>query len=254
MVNRLICFGIISLFLMMNAPMSHATPSTTYWTPCTGDIQKFGVVHITYDTYTKGSADFPTDYGLTVGVLPFEKFQMEFGVDVLAPQTAAFLDNAVYLNAKVGTPEGLLFDGSPAWNFGVFNIGFNEDVNDYDVGHALLSKTIGKLGRVHVGGYYGFTDTLEITASNADGDRGGVMVAYDKFIYKDKIMLAADYMSGKNALGGGGAGLYYFFTPDISLLTGPVWFVDDELNGDWKWTLQLDINMDVFSNLFKKNK
>ena len=43
-------------------------------------------------------------------------------------------------------------------------------------------------------------------------------------------------------IGGGGFGMYYFFTKDISLLTGPVWFNDHVINGGWKWTTQLDIN------------
>lgn len=36
-----------------------------------------------------------------------------------------------------------------------------------------------------------------------------------------KRVLCADYASGKNTIGGGGLGIYYYFTPDISILTGP---------------------------------
>ena len=36
--------------------------------------------------------------------------------------------------------------------------------------------------------------------------------------------------------------MYHYFTKDISLLTGPVWFNDHAINGQWKWTVQLDIN------------
>ncbi|MBI5117251.1 hypothetical protein HZA56_12320, partial [Candidatus Poribacteria bacterium] len=60
-----------------------------------------------------------------------------------------------------------------------------------------------------------------------------------------KLIFAADYASGENSIGGGGVGLYYFFTKDISLLTGPVWFNESKINGDWKWTIQLDINVDL---------
>lgn len=250
MVRRLFLGLVTAVFGITSSVWVYATPSTTYWTPCTGDIQKFGVFHITYDSYTKDDTDFPNDYGLTVGVLPFENLQAEVGFDIFAPQAEAFLDNALYLNAKIGSPEGVLFNGSPAWNLGVFNIGFNDGVNDYDVAHVILSKTIGEFGRLHLGAYYGLTDTLEITASDGDGDRGGFMIGYDKGFWPvtqdgvefNRFVFAADFMSGGNALGGGGLGLYYFFTPDISLLTGPVWFVDNELNGNWKWTLQLDIN------------
>jgi len=62
----------------------------------------------------------------------------------------------------------------------------------------------------------------------------------------NRIVFAADYASGNNAIGGGGFGLYYYFTKDISLLTGPVWFNDQGINGKWKWTTQLDINVPVF--------
>jgi len=34
-------------------------------------------------------------------------------------------------------------------------------------------------------------------------------------------------------------------------LTGPVWFNDTDVNGRWKWTVQLDINVPVFDKLFK---
>ncbi len=52
-----------------------ATPSTTFWTTCTSDVQPYGKWHITYDSYFTVSregteqGDFPTDAGLTVGVL-----------------------------------------------------------------------------------------------------------------------------------------------------------------------------------------
>ena len=49
--------------------------------------------------------------------------------------------------------------------------------------------------------------------------------------------------SGKNVIGAGGFGVYYFFTKDIRLLTGPVWFNETAINGTWKWTTQLDINL-----------
>lgn len=220
----------------------YATPSTTYWTTCTGDIQPYGKFHITYDNYTtvgrkkteKGS--LANTYGLTVGVLPGEKFKMEIGFDVIEPT-----DNPLFFNAKAGTPENALFEGSPALNFGIWNVGTKSNVTDYNILHLNASKTLPlNLGRLHLGAYKGNDKVLKDAAGNKEDD--GFMVGYDKFIYKDKVMLAADYASGKNAIGGGGVGLYYFFTPDISLLSGPVWFNDQSLNGNMKWTMQLDIN------------
>ena len=37
--------------------------------------------------------------------------------------------------------------------------------------------------------------------------------------------------------------LTYFFTKNISILTGPVWFNDSKVNGEQKWTTQLDVNI-----------
>jgi|GEM_PF-494992 len=221
-----------------------ATPSTTYWTPSTSDIQPYGVWHITYDTYTtigknspaNGGGDFPTTYGLTVGVLPFEKLKMEVGFDIMEPT-----DEPLMFNAKLGTPEGALFEGSPALNLGIFNVGTKKDVTDYNIVDVIVGKTLpSNLGRLHLGYYVGNSKILN--DSKGENEDKGFMIGYDKYIYKDKVMFAADYASGDNAIGAGGLGLYYFFTPQISLLAGPVWFNDRTINGDTKWTLQLDIN------------
>src|SRR5438105_4405660 len=102
----------VSLTLVvLSAGAAGATPSTTFWTPMTLDIQPYGVFHLGVDNYftvfrkaKNGAGSFPTDTGLTVGVLPFDKFQMEVGVDLLEAS-----DNPVYLNLKMGSPEGKLF-------------------------------------------------------------------------------------------------------------------------------------------------
>jgi hypothetical protein len=61
-----------------------------------------------------------------------------------------------------------------------------------------------------------------------------------------KVVFAADYASGKNAIGGYGIGVNYYFTKDISLLTGPVFFNEKKINGTWKLSTQLDINLPSF--------
>ncbi|MCM8778544.1 MAG: hypothetical protein NC834_01990 [Candidatus Omnitrophica bacterium] len=239
---------LIFAFWILNFEFAYATPSTTYWTPCTSDIQAYKRWHITYDSYftvdKKGTekGDFPTDVGLTVGVLPFEKLNLEVGFDILQPT-----DDPLYFNAKLGFPENSLFEGSPALNIGIFNVGTKKGVTNYNILDFIAGKTLPfNFGRIHLGYYVGLGEddsgikTLRSSSGKEDND--GFMIGYDKYIYKDKIMFAADWAFGKNAIGGGGFGLYYFFTPDIDLLTGPVWFEDQGLNGNWKWTLQLDIN------------
>ncbi len=239
-------FLFVTPYLLLVSGFVFATPSTTYWTPCTPDIQKYKKWHITYDNYTtvnrnspteeKRGGDLPADYGLTYGFMGLEKLQGEVGFDLIEPT-----DNPISFNAKIGTPEGSLFEGSPALALGIFNVGTKKNYTDYNIVHLIGSKTLPfNLGRFHTSYYKGNKKVLKDASGNKEDD--GWMVGYDRFIYKDKVMLATDYASGKNAIGGGGVGLYYFFTPDISLLVGPVWFNDRSLNGRTKWTLQLDIN------------
>ncbi len=228
-----------------------ATPSTTYWTPMTIDIQPYGVVHGGVDNYftvarklQDGGGAFPTDLGLTVGVLPFQKLQMELGLDYLGPA-----DYPLSFNAKIGTPEGALFKGSPTLQAGLFNVGTKTDVTNQNVVYGVVGKSIPGLGRLSVGPYVGNGRVLRDSAG--EEAKSGMMAAFDRGFAptKDKegneysrFVFAADYASGKNAIGGGGFGIYYYYRSNISLLIGPVFFNDAGMNGKWKWTVQLDIN------------
>jgi hypothetical protein len=230
-----------------------ATPSSTYWTPMVMDFQAYLVPHIGIDNYftvdktleSGNQGAFPTDVGFTIGVLPFDKFQMEVGIDGLYPS-----DNPYYFNAKLGSPENAWFSWSPALEVGIFNVGTKTDVTNQNIVYGVIGKTIPFIGRLSAGPYAGNSKVLVDKDGNAANT--GYMVAFDHGFcsVKDaggsseynKWVLAADYASGKNALGGGGFGMYYYFTQNISLLTGPVWFNEKAINGDWKWTTQLDIN------------
>lgn len=233
----------------MWAAAALATPSTTYWTPDTVDVQPFLVPHITLDNYftvgkggtgSRGEA-FPTDMGLTMGVLPFERLKMEVGFDWFEPS-----EHPLFLNAKIGTPEDALFPSSPAFNIGIFDLGTKTsgpNRTDFNIVDVLVGKSLPyNMGRLHAGYYVGNKPAMEL--GDRDRDRQGFMIAYDRWLMKDRLMLAADYASGKNIIGGGGVGLYMFFTPDIDLLVGPVWFNDHRLNGSTKLTTQLDVNFD----------
>ena len=179
-----------------------------------------------------------------MGVLPYEKILMEVGVDALYPS-----DYPYYFNAKIGAPENALFKGAPALQVGIFNVGTKKDVTNQDIVYGVIGKTLPGVGRLTAGPYIGNSKVL--LATDGTKENTGYMVAFDRGFkpVKDaagneynKFVFAADYASGKNAIGGGGVGLYYFFTKDISLLTGPVWFNEQAINGAWKWTTQLDIN------------
>ncbi len=249
---------VLILGLVLLAGTAFATPSTTYWTPMTMDIQPYKVVHLGIDNYFAttnksrtedidrgaGNGSLPTDVGLTVGVLPYEKIQMEVGIDALYPS-----EHPYSFNAKIGVPEDALFKGCPALQVGIFNVGTTKDVTNQNIVHVVIGKTIPGVGRLTAGPYIGNSKIL--VNEKGEKENTGFMVAFDHGFMpvKDaegneynKVVFAADYASGENAFGGGGAGIYYYFTKDISLLTGPVWFNEKAVNGAWKWTTQLDIN------------
>jgi len=233
---------------------ARATSSSTVWTPMTLDVQPYGVGHWGVDNYftvgrkaADGAGDFPTDAGFTVGVLPFEKFKMEIGVDLLEPS-----DYPVLFNAKAGFPEDAMFAHAPALELGVINVGTKTGVTDQDTFYLVIGKSLPPVGRLSVGPYRGSSKLL--VDANGDKENSGWMVAFDRAFHSvqgpegefNRFVLAADYASGKNALGGGSVGLYYYFTPNVSLVAGPVWFNEEAINGKMKWTIQLDINHAFF--------
>jgi hypothetical protein len=232
-----------------------ATPSTTFWTPATTYVQPFLVPHLTYDTYFKTDASYPIDTGLTMGVLPFEKLQAEVGFDLFLP--SGTFEASPQLNAKLGIPEGAFGGWQPGVSGGIYGVGFKSNVSNYNILHAEVSKTIGPIGTLVAGGYYGLTEALFVSdlATGARGDRGGVMGAYitpDLNVglpWLTKLNAAVDVMTGSNAFGAVGAGVGIFFTPAVNLLTGPVFFLESRAqpNGaSWMWSMQIDVDMDVF--------
>lgn len=238
---------VITVLSIIMGEILYATPSTTFWTPCTTYIQPFAVPHITYDSYFTGSSDLPTDVGLTVGLLPFEKFQLEAGFDLLLPGNYPLL-----LNAKAGIPEDSFLKYMPGINVGIFGIGFKKDVNNYNVLHVNIGKAIPHLGSISAGFYKGLNKNLFVS-SKRDTEDTGFMVAYYRTLepLTDRIGITADWMSGKNWLGGGGAGLYFWFTKSIDLIMGWVWFNDTGKNPypNGLFTIQLDIDFDFKRNL-----
>jgi hypothetical protein len=237
--------GVSVLALVAATSAAFATPSSEFWTPCVIDIQPARVTHLGIDNYYRvGSGEaFPTDIGPEWGANINSKIGVEYGVDLLTNQK-----NPLLFNAKIGYHEGALFKNAPALQIGLFDFGTETTETasrvktDYNIVYLVTGKTLpdGKT-RIHAAGYYGNPGALV----NGDGktENTGWMLAFDRQLCKSgKWVLAGDYASGKNYIGGGGAGVYYYFTKDISLLTGPVWFNDKTINGDMKWTTQLDIN------------
>jgi hypothetical protein len=229
-------FSVLCLLGVLVAFPALGTPSSTIWTNCTLDIQPAGVTHLTYDTYTtvgkSPGESFPTDYGLTRGVKLGSKLAAEFGFDYFASSAQPWA-----YNAKIGFPENKLSKNAPAVEVGFFNFGDTKQ----NIVHFIVGKSLpnGKT-RLSASYYAGNSDALR--SSTGDKANTGFMVAVDHQLVPGKWVLAADYASGKNAIGGGSIGATYYFTKDVSLLAGPVWFNDAGLNGSTKLTVQLDIN------------
>ncbi len=236
--------------------LAFATPSTTYWAPSAATCQAKSVPHVTYDTYYgkgtpppgAGAPAYPIDTGLTMGVLPWDKVQAEVGYDMLLPSSDPIF---LLLNAKICTPESSLFKGSPGISVGIYNVGFRKDVTDYNAVHLMFQKSLPGGGYIAAGLYHGMSDVL---FTNSDGEivKTGAMLGWLSPDIKvglkglEKIIIAADIQTGKNVLGGGGVGVYFYFNDYVSLLVGPVFYTDSRLQpggATHLWTTQLDIDI-----------
>ena len=242
--------------LALTAQTAWATPSTLFWTPATTYVQPFLIPHITYDSYFGDRAALPTTLGLTMGVLPFEKLQAEVGIDAFLPYAGGyFLSPAgpLQLSAKFGLVEGAYGEWFPGITAGIYGVGFTAGTS-FDILHAEIGKTF-FFGGITVGGYYGagggnalWTDSAGVLQT-----RGGFIGSYiTPDIVLDlkglnKINFFADIQTGKNALGAVAAGVGFYFTPSIDILTGPVFFLNKNAQPGGQsimWSVQLDVDID----------
>jgi hypothetical protein len=238
--------------LLAGAHTARATPSTVFWTPATTYTQPFLVPHLTYDSYVAEKSFVANDYGLTMGVIPSERIQGEVGLDLFQPGKVGDLLQA---NGKLTLVEGAYGKWQPGVSLGIMNVGFKKDVSNYDLVHLDLGKSL-PYGTFVVGGYYGAGSKLLWTGSGGKVNRAGVMGSYTSpdltlnLTGLQKINAFADVASGKNWLGAVGAGVGFYFTPAIDVLTGPVWFFDDRLakslyGSSTVWSVQLDVDFDL---------
>lgn len=241
------------LLLTLSISLLEATPSSVFWTVCTTDVYSTGTGHIDVDNYftvfnRRGHGSlFPPDTGFELGVFSWEDWSLEAGIDYLGAT-----NDPLFFNAGIGLAEDKMFCQAPSLKIGIFNVGTrthgrgrtNQNIVDVIIGKTL-PDWIG--GRLCLGVFSG--------SRTMGKNRQGFMVSYQRAfcpaIHCDetnyhKWVVCADYASGKNTIGGGGLGVYYYFTPDISIVTGPVWFNSKEINGNWKWSVQIDISFSVF--------
>ena len=222
-----------------------ATPSTQIWIPST-DVQGFKTLHLGIDNYTRTSNNSSVshiyDLGLTAGVLPFEKLQAEVGIDYLTSGSNTYDSRPIYFNAKLGTPEGSLFTGSPALAVGGYSFGTDSDLTDYNIVYGLAAKTIPVLGRISAGYYTGNDDLLLDVNGNEEND--GVLLSWDRTMSEisDKLWVAVDYQGGDNAFGAFSFGASWAFAKNVSVIVGYDIYNEKSLAGENTFTTQLDIN------------
>jgi hypothetical protein len=234
---------LVFAFLFCTGCIAFSTPSTIIWIPSV-DIQSYGVFHLGIDNYFtafkkglgEGGAAFPTDLGLTVGILPFSYVQAEIGVDLFEP-----LHSPWAVNAKVALPEGTLAEWAPAFSVGICNVGFQKNVTDINMLHILTAKTFPLIGRLSAGYYQGNSKIL--IDENLRGDNAGVLFSWDKQMTEinENLWLAVDYQSGKNFLGAFSFGFAWSFSKNVSVIFARDIFNNSEYPSTF--TTQLDINI-----------
>jgi hypothetical protein len=230
-----------------------ATPSTQIWIPST-DVKGFKEVNIGIDNYIRFS-DAPDaganyyDLGVTAGVLPFEKFKLELGIDYLTDNLGGSSTQAqhpIMFNFKAGIPEDAFFKGMPAFAAGMYNIGTfdrGEAGNTMqNIAYGLVAKTLPVIGRISVGGYNGAEKQL------GEKINSGILASWDRAMpeISDKLWLAVDYMSGRNYNGALSFGGSWAFSKNVSLLVGVDVYNPGQstlTGGKPTFTTQLDINL-----------
>lgn len=241
------------ILLVLVSEYSFSTPTTQIWIP-SSDYQKWKTMHIGIDNYIRtqkvlgirGAGIF--DLGLTTGLLPFEKFQGEIGVDYLSMGDSNYDDYPLYFNAKIGMPEGALFKGSPALAFGAYNIGLKKNLTNYNIVYGIIAKTIPVLGRLSAGYYNGNGKIL--VDENLNKANGGLLLSWDRTMSEisDKLWLAVDYQGGKNYLGSLNFGGSWAFSDNVSVILGydiynnkNAFYNTNNTNAN-SFTIQVDIN------------
>jgi hypothetical protein len=237
---------LIAMLVGLSATVALATPSTQIWIPST-DIQGFKTLHLGIDNYIRsreddgGNRPHVYDIGLTTGILPFDKIQAEAGFDLITNGSSAD-SYPLYFNAKLGTPEGVLFGGSPALDVGGFAFGTEKDLTNYNIAYGLVAKTLPVIGRISAGYYVGNEDLL--LDANGEKDNDGVLLSWDRTLSEisEKLWAAVDYQGGDNSFGALSFGLSYAFAPNVSVILGYDFYNENLTAGEDTFTTQLDIN------------
>ena len=244
-----------AVLVIVTAGVAMATPSTQIWIPST-DIQAFKTLHIGIDDYIRVKKNPDGTYspviydaGLTAGVLPFEKIQMEVGIDSIRYGVTPYDDSPVYFNAKLGTPENSMFSWSPALAVGIYNVGLRggdlAHNTEQDIVYALAAKTIPVVGRISAGWYWGNGGNINFKDHHGNTQNNGVLASWDRTMSEidDRLWMGVDYQGGNNAYGAVNFGVSWAFSKNVSLLVGYDVYTRKATGGQPTFTTQLDINI-----------
>jgi len=235
---------------MMWVANVYATASTHVWAPST-DVQAYKVWHITADVYPAVEKDAAgnsvptiTNTGITVGVLPLTKFNMEVGFD-LKTGLGALDSYPMYGNLKIGVPENALANGFPAVAAGVFDVGTKSDRTDYNVIYGKIARTFSPggftLGRFSAG-YFTGNEKLLLNGKG-EKDNSGLLAAWERTVTEvsDKLWICIDYMGTESIYGTLNVGAAWKFADNVSVIGG----YDIFNNHDLVDTITLQVDIDI---------
>lgn len=253
--------GILLLAVLLLGRTAQATPSTVIWIPSV-DLQPFLVFHLNSDIYFRtrnepaGGMRAPLYMlGPTIGILPWERFQMEIGFDLMFQGDSSLDSYPIYFHGKIGTPEGSLFKWSPAIVAGAYNLGVKSGLTTQNMGYGMLGRTLPCLGRLQLGYFYAH-DALFVN-ENGEASNHGFLAAWDRTMKEisPKLWLAVDYQGSRSWVGAVSFGAAWSFTDTISMILGYNFYVNRTsvldttgkpmlVPGRDTITVQLDVNFD----------
>lgn len=240
--------ALLFLILAFSYSLAYATASTHVWAPST-DIQAYKKWHITSDFYVPTENDVNgarpntiTNFGLTVGVLPFKKLNAEVGFDHKSGY-GDLDDYPWYFNTKIGIPEDSYGEFFPALALGIYDVGTKKDKTDYNVIYGKAAKTFSlgdfSLGRFSLGYFRGNPDLL-LHSGKKDND--GALICWERTMTEmsDRLWLALDYQGSKSSYGAFNLGFSWKFSDNVSGLFGYDIYNDRDLANTY--TVQMDID------------